>query len=153
MRPALADFFVEGFATRLTADLVVVSGQQVVRLTISPYEITGDGTVYALTGLNVTLNSAAPLTVGQPVFGDYVPQTTSGPNQMSGFAGTVPLFIIITNEALSDEMQRLADYRGATGMFSEVRLIEDILESHSLTSVSRCVSFGTLKCKRMVGSP
>lgn len=131
VRPALADFFVDGFSAPPTAALGVVNGLQVVRLTISPYEITRDGSVYALGELNVTLHSAAPLTVGQPVFGEYSPQTTGGPIFTTGFAGANPVFIIITNETLSGEMQRLAEYRGATGMNSEVRMIEDILASHT----------------------
>lgn len=131
VRPALAEFFVDGFKAPLSAELVVINGGQVVRMTVSPYEITADGSVYALSGLQVTLQSDAPLTVGEPVFGAYAPHTMGGLNRSAGVFAADPEFIIITNEALSREMTRLAEYRGATGVFSEVRLIEDILSSYT----------------------
>lgn len=131
VRPALAEFFVDGFKAPLSADLVIVNGSQVVRMTISPYEITSDGSVYALGELIVTLQSAAPLSVGEPVFGEYTPSTSVGPSLSAGFSAANPEFIIITNQALSSEMKRLAEYRGATGVSSEVRLIENILSNYS----------------------
>ncbi len=131
VRPALAEFFVDGFKAPLSADLVGANSGQVVRMTISPYEIMSDGSVFALRDLIVTLQSATPLTVGEPVFGEYIPQSEAGPNRSAGFSVSYPELIIITNETLSGEMQRLAEYRGATGVLSEVRLIEDILLSYA----------------------
>ncbi len=135
IRPALADLFENGFEGASLNNLQLTPNGAVALLTVSPFQIDSLGNVYSLTAVTINVNSTTAIEIGEPQFGPQFGAQTSNPALSSqaflGAPAATMNYLIITNKTLQPQMQRLADYKNATGIPTKVELIENILASYT----------------------
>ncbi len=133
VRPAIAELFENGFSGAFLEAIRPSANGAVAQLTISPYEIDSAGNVYAVKGITLSVDAATQVIIGEPQYGAASSSPFSSPSAspLLGSSATSMNYIIVTNKTLEPEMQRLADYKNATGVSTHVELIEDILATYT----------------------
>ena len=131
VRPALADLFEGGFTGAEVADVRTIAQGAVVQMALSPYQVDSIGNVFAVKGVTVTFSSSSSLSIGAPQTGSLPASRLLSSSALHRSPTTAMQYVIVTNKTLQPEMQRLADYKNATGIPTHVELIENILATYT----------------------
>lgn len=133
-QPALGQLFTGGWSPWKNARVVAADNGGYIEALISPFAIDSAGAVFLLSDLEFTVTGGSSLTLSPALTGAAAQDFLRNSANPSGSASrnsrsTMSMvdFVIVTNEELQPEMERLASYRRSTGTATEVVLIEDIL--------------------------
>ncbi|HSH00698.1 MAG TPA: C25 family cysteine peptidase, partial [candidate division Zixibacteria bacterium] len=131
VKPSWSALFDGGFVGAAVEGIVTVGGERFVRALVSPYQIDSAGNVFAVS--EITIRAESPL--GAPLVGAAewraVSEGAASHSAQRGSSAGSAVSVIVTNETLREPLQRLADYKSATGIATEVALIEDILATYN----------------------